>query len=197
MNTIRFFIFFLPMMFIFSGCSIGTLKLYSGPDLPKNELAIVTNTNFQIRVVKLDSQKIALGSWMSRSESALENAEILPGTHKFTAYSLSAPIAVLEANLKASHEYQFDTGWHLIPKEDVIQGRPHNSVKLDKCRIEITPNFSPVAACEEWKDFSGNWNIINTYVDRNGSLAIYLPFLYEVINKKIVPVSNVVGLEFY
>ena len=109
-------IFLLLLVFSIScvGCSIGTVKLYPGPDLSKSELAFINCPKKRIRVLLIGGKK-----WQYKRCGSKENAAVLPGPHtfivKYRRVSSRTDILItytwyktrVRAKLEAGHQYKF------------------------------------------------------------------------------------------
>ena len=195
---------------LLTGCSIGTLKLYPGPELPDDRLATIDNHMGTIHVVALDDKDIMLGTWYQPGKGgSKESAEVLPGTHTFQSYTLlrKAPKVSLKVELKAGHEYYFDSGWFYYPEGAETIGEPYNVVKLHGCRIVDVPlgystsmmrRSPPVVECDMIKDILVLQQKLQDdacYIDELGVRAIFLPFIGES-GQGDIAISEVVKLEF-
>jgi hypothetical protein len=117
-----------------SGCSIGTTKLYPGPEISGEKLSFINNHHSQVRVTELDSQKIMIGTWMDSSGGAKERGSVLPGKHTFKVeymfYNnnvMVGPVIVeMETDLAAGHEYVFDA------KQFYLKG-----IGEEDCRVQL------------------------------------------------------------
>jgi len=118
-----FLLFFLSVCTI-SSCSIGTIKLYPGPEISNNKLSFINNPHNGLQIRSLDSNEVKIGTWWEPGGGAKETAAILPGKHtfkvKYNMYNGSRFVGTfdidLEANLEAGHEYSFNAEAFLIPK---------------------------------------------------------------------------------
>jgi len=208
MIRVNFLMFSLLVLILSSSCSIGTLKLYPGPELPEYQLANIGNSNSNISVYKIDSyEDMRLGVAAPIGVTAKENAEVLPGIHSFSVSTSfkGVPATTLEADLEAGKEYIFSFGWQKFPENVVIEGNAGRTVRLNGCRFArlastdsiplYSERFPPVecATFEQLRNAGGR--PADCYIDDEGTHIGFFPYLYER-GKYYKPVSKIIRLKY-
>jgi hypothetical protein len=150
----------LVLAVLFSGCSIGTLKLYPGPKMPKDKLAFINNSLQGMHIRGLDGKEVKIGTWWEPGGGAKETGAVLPGKHTVkVTYSLydgmrnvGSVIANLEANFEAGHYYTLGVDVFYIPDlnqndcETLLHGaqlqllvndKEHAAINGDYCNANI------------------------------------------------------------
>ena len=117
-------LFALPLILLLGialvGCSIGTIKLYPGPELSENKLALIYCYDSSVSMRSVDDMEVKNGMLK-------KNFALLPGKHVFTVnyYGGVVKKAIIETTLEAGHEYTikgYPKLFIVIPKNATIVG---------------------------------------------------------------------------
>jgi hypothetical protein len=136
----------LPGLMFFWGCAFEPLKMYSGPDQPKNKLALIRQIDF------LESRPIYLlePSLSGRSEIRVDNLGmvVLPGTYRFKGYlyhyRYQASARIVDMTVRPG-EATFPVAQPVYRK--VREEKPYK--QTDDVSLTVTPGFRYGLWCSE------------------------------------------------
>lgn len=101
-NRVVFFVFVCTQSFFFSSCELRTIRMYEGPKLQPEEIAILNKGNCGT-VRRIDGKKKGMG----------HNIELLPGQHSILIEfpslinsDLTVPSRIINFSVKAGHKYR-------------------------------------------------------------------------------------------
>jgi hypothetical protein len=125
-------------------CS-STMKMYSGPDLPPSETAIVRCGNISVNIVSCDNRKVTANT-----------LTLLPGEHivemsfanKY-ANSYSSDTAFLKFNARAGRTYSVDY---------ILQGNKYNPFIEDvNTKEKVSSSYLPISKTQERLTVVNRW----------------------------------------